>query len=205
MKTKSKLIKCLAMLFVAMFFVVTLSTSGVEAATAKKKNGWVGSGNDWKFYFTDGTYAKDEILIVGKNHYVFNPQGKLIYGQNQYFAGLYVNKNGYTYETCKNVGQWKKVNGYIRWVDGSWYPKNCSYRINNTTYYFDKQGYLLTKKNGTRIKPGVKASNGKTYTIGSVTKYLPIKMAKLKNGKYTHIDTPLKTVIKNKVSVLYER
>ena len=204
MKTKSKLIKCLAMIFVAMFFIVTLSTSGVEAATAKK-NGWVGSGNNWKFYFADGTYAKDEILIIGKNHYVFDPQGKLVYGQNQYFAGLYVNKNGYTYETCKNVGQWKKVNGYIRWVDGSWYPKNGSYRINNTTYYFDKQGYLLTKKNGTRIKPSVKASNGKTYTIGSVTKSLPIKIDKIKNGKYTHVNTPLKTVIKNKVSILYAR
>ena len=104
--------------------------------------------------------------------YRFDENGYVMYQSKngQYINGIYYDKYGAVNASkinpnSKNFNSHSDFTYATRWIEDSygitfvdisngtqWRPKNQSLKIDGKTYWFDDNGYVLTKKNGTRLR-----------------------------------------------------
>ena len=95
--------------------------------------GWVQEKDGWYYYSNDGTKLTSQWI---GNYYV-GKDGKML--TNQWIGDYYVDANGlWSPDHWINNGKW-----WYRHQDGS-YTKNDFEDINGQTYYFDRDGYMVT-------------------------------------------------------------
>lgn len=125
-------------------------------------NGWKWIGNNWYYFFEDGTMAADQIVYPGQYHSI-NVVGHL----EEYPDGYYVDKNGHCLmnQWIYEYGMWNyaKSNGRLagqEWVkiNGSWYyfeqgkggfclaVDSIMEDIHGNYYAFDKNGHYYTNQ-----------------------------------------------------------
>ena len=99
-----------------------------------RKLGWVQEKDGWYYYSNDGTKLTSQWI---GNYYV-GEDGKML--TNQWIGDCYVDANGLWSPDhwINNGGKW-----WYRHQDGS-YTKNDFEDINGQTYYFDRDGYMVT-------------------------------------------------------------
>ena len=103
------------------------------------QTGWLKWRGKWYYLASNGVMQTGWKLIDGTWYYL-KANGEMAAGE--YWRGYWLNKNGaWTY---KPKASWHKSG--CRWWYGDttgWYAKNATYRINGTSYTFDKDGYCV--------------------------------------------------------------
>ena len=102
--------------------------------------GWVKSGNTWYYMKASGAMASDEWVQADGTWYYLKASGAM--AANEWCKGYWLNANGsWTYQP---KGSWKKDSkGWWFGDTSGWYAKNTTIKIDNVSYTFDKNGYLV--------------------------------------------------------------
>lgn len=139
--------------------------------------GWKTYKDGKKFiYDIYGNYCSSGYCICknANKMYRFDENGYVMYQSKngQYINGIYYDKYGAVNASkinpnSKNFNSHSDFTYTTRWIEDSygitfvdisngtqWRPKNQSLKIDGKTYWFDDKGYVLTKKNGTRLRTG---------------------------------------------------
>ncbi len=99
--------------------------------------GWKKIDGVWYYFAGSGAMVKGWKKISGVWYY-FKPDGAM--ASKEYCKGYWLNKDGsWTYEP---KASWKKdAKGWYYIDTKGWYAKNCTMKIDNKNYSFDKKGY----------------------------------------------------------------
>ena len=96
------------------------SPAGGPGANARDANKWIQNGQIWQFVKADGTYARNESMMINNEIYHFNNDSQMVTGWNQIDGIWYF---------FRNSGGLAKT----RWVE-----------TNGMWYYVDDNGSLFT-------------------------------------------------------------
>lgn len=193
--------KMLVIMLCAIIFITNTgyayASSGSTGGLYKITVGWKKNSKGFRYvYNTKGAYCKGGFYILYNSNkmYRFDKYGYVMNRKTQYIKGLcydgtgaidatHINSESKNYihneyndgTSALYITQWKENSRGYYFMDYSfgWQPKNQSLMIDGKTYWFDKYGYMLTKKNGSRVKPGTYTIvKGKTlfYTVKVYTK-----------------------------------
>ena len=162
-KKRNLLLLIVAVLFIALSSgSVTVSAFSLPRWENAETGKFVPLKKFWGYQYTDKTYARNEYLRINKKLYYFDQYGRRWFGIHnadgkRYYFGtnsqgyLYRNKlfryKGYYYYAGKNgallTGGWYTLpSGKRYYFDSTGRAYTGQKRIDNVTYYFDKNGAL---------------------------------------------------------------
>ena len=148
--------------------VIVGQGSTSEAATGT----WKQDSKGWWYSYTDGSYAKNQWLFIGKSWYYFGKNGYMVTGWKLIDKKwYYFNKGGAMQTGWKLIDKkwyyfsgggamqtgWKKLSGIWYYFAGGAMATGWK-QISGDWYFFDKDGAMFT---------GWKKASGKWYYLGS--------------------------------------
>lgn len=127
------------------------------------KTGWNQDSNGWWYRYANGTYPTNCWKTIDSKQYYFKSSGYM--ASDEYIKSNNYNNDKKLYYVDKD-GVWDgkiytwKSNNKGWWIESTtgWYAKSEWCKIDNSWYYFDKNGYMVTGK----VKIGLKTYRFRT-------------------------------------------
>lgn len=114
------------------------------------KSGWVKDSTGWWYQYADGSYPKNQWILLDNYWYRFDKNGYAVHSGWKYIDGKYY----YINSDCKmETNKWIATDNNYYYVDCQGIMQTGWIKIDNKTYYLDGSGAMLknTTKDGHKI------------------------------------------------------